>query len=210
MPDQTLQSLDARQLKLFENARRALERGDVDYALTACAEILANLPGCLPVRRLERKARQKKCARQSRWWHKTWSEITAWRILLFKGEGTPEQQLRHAELLLAKHANSIMGLRLLGSAAQAFDWPETTAFAFEAIREIEPKNRANLLALGEAWLTAQNPDAALRVSDEILALNPADGEGLALMRKASIARTTKQGRWDNSGDFREKLRDANR
>jgi hypothetical protein len=33
------------------------------------------------------------------------------------------------------------------------------------------------------------------VADEMLRTNPVDGDAQNLMRKASIARTTRQGRW---------------
>ena len=41
MPDLTLKSLDVKKKKLIENASRAFERGNLDYTLTACAEVLA-------------------------------------------------------------------------------------------------------------------------------------------------------------------------
>lgn len=207
MPDLTLKSLDVRQQKLIENASRAFERGNLDYTLTACAEVLAAVPGCLPVRRLQRAAMKQKFTRSGGWMSKALSGITALPFSLGGGNKPPAEMLRQADKILAKDPYSITGLQLLASAASAHDWPETAAFAYEAIREIEPDNRANLLALGEAWLAAHNPDAALRVADEILALNPVDGEGQTLMRKASIARTTRQGKWDATGDYREKLKD---
>lgn len=207
MPDLTLKSLDLRQQKLIENASRAFERGNLEYTLTACAEVLEILPGCLPVRRLQRAAMKQKFNRSGGWMSKALSGITALPFTFGGGNKSPAEMLRQADKILVKDPYSITGLQLLATAASAQDWPETTAFALEAIREVEPHNRANLLALGEAWLVAQNPDAALRVADEILALNPVDGEGQTLMRKASIARTTRQGRWDATGDYREKLKD---
>lgn len=206
MADQTLKSLDVRQQKLIENASRAFEGGNVEYTLTACAEVLAAAPGCLPVRRLQRAALKQKFNRSGGWMSKALSGITALPFTLGGGNKPPAEMLRQADKILAKDPYSITGLQLLATAARAHDWPETAAFALEAIREIEPHNRANLLALGEAWLAAQNADAALRVADEILALNPVDGEGQTLMRKASIARTTQQGKWDSTGDYREKLK----
>lgn len=207
MPDLTLKALDGRQQKLADNASRAFERGNLEYALTACAEVLAAVPGCLPVRRLQRAAMKQKFTRSGGWMSKALTGITALPFSLGGANKPPAELLRQADKILAKDPYSITGLQLLASAAQAHDWPETVAFAYEAIREIEPNNRDNLLALGEAWLAAHNPDAALCVADEILAFNPVDGEAQTLMRKASIARTTEQGRWEVEGNFRDKLRD---
>ena len=108
--------------------------------------------------------------------------------------------------MLSEDPRSLAGLKLLAVTSAEFDWPKAVAFALEAIREIEPKNRENLLALGNAWLSADEPDQAMKVADILLGLNSVDGDAQSLMRKASIARTTGQGHWDEAGDYREKLK----
>jgi tetratricopeptide (TPR) repeat protein len=210
MSDLPLTALDNRQQKLAENASRAFEQGNFDYVITACAQILQSVPACLPVRRLQRAAQLKNSATRGGWMNKTLSGLTALPFAISMARKTPEEVLLQADKILNKDPNSITGLQLLAQAAQAYEWPETAAFAHEAIRDLDPTNRENLLALGQAWLHAGKADAALRVADEILRLNPVDGEGQTLMRKASIARTTKQGRWEGEGNYREKLRDENK
>jgi cytochrome c-type biogenesis protein CcmH/NrfG len=86
---------------------------------------------------------------------------------MFGGKKEPAKQLEMAEGMLAKDPTNVGGLRLLAGAAGALGLPETVAFALDAIREIEPGNRANLLALGEAWLTAGKPTEALKMADEL-------------------------------------------
>src|SRR5947199_10150355 len=49
-------SLDPRHQKLIENARVALDRGNLDYVVEVTAQVLKTQPGCLPVRRLQRVA----------------------------------------------------------------------------------------------------------------------------------------------------------
>jgi uncharacterized protein HemY len=56
MPEIPVSALDPKQQRQVENARIALERGDLDYVLEVCAQILKKSPGCLPVRRLQRAA----------------------------------------------------------------------------------------------------------------------------------------------------------
>src|SRR6185295_18516986 len=56
MPEVTVASLDPRHQKLIENARVALERGNLDYVLEATSQVLKTTPGCLPVRKLQRVA----------------------------------------------------------------------------------------------------------------------------------------------------------
>jgi tetratricopeptide (TPR) repeat protein len=108
---------------------------------------------------------------------------------------------------LAKDPTSVPALKLLAEAAGGLGLLETVAFALDAVREIEPDNRANLLALGEAWITAGKPAEALKAADAILKTKPADADAQNLMRKASIAQTVTKGNWDGQGNFRDKLRD---
>jgi len=206
MPDTPLSSLDSRQQRLLANSRRALEKGNAEYVVTACGEILNDHPGCLPVRQLQRVAQLRQSG-QGGWMGKAMSGLTNFPFSLRSKGITPEKSLRRAEKMLLEAPRNLAGLKLLAEASKGFDWPETWAFALEAIREIEPKNRDNLLALGEAWLAAEKPDKALKVADALLRLNTVDGEAQSLMRKASIAHTTDQGHWDRGGDYRDKLKD---
>ncbi|MFI5356017.1 MAG: tetratricopeptide repeat protein [Opitutales bacterium] len=183
-------------------------QGNLDYVLTACGQILRTTPGCLAARRLERMARRRQISSQGGSVGRALSRLRGLPLAFGATRHTPEENLRRAEAVLSRDPACVPALKLLAEAAQALDWPETAAFAREAIRELAPRDRANLLALGEAWLRAGRPDEALRVADEVLRLHPVDGAAQTLMRHASIARTTRQGHWEGAGDYREKLRDG--
>ncbi len=115
--------------------------------------------------------------------------------------------LEAAEKALAGNPTSAPALKLLAESALALGWPETAAFAYEAIRELAPDDHANLLALGEGLLAAGKPAEALRLADAVLRVHPVDGGAQNLMRKASVAQTLTQGNWESTGSFREKLND---
>lgn len=210
MPDTAVTSLDARQQKLVENARRALTQGNLDYVLTACGQVLQSAPGCLTARRLQRAAQKGLFSRKGGWMAKALSGLTAFPASLGGGRRAPAETLAQAEKILAKDPFSRTGLEWLAEAALAHDWPETAAFAFESIRELEPDDRVNLIALGDAWLRAGRPDEALSAADTVLRLHPVDAEAQNLMRRASIARTTRDGNWDQAGNYRQKLKDEER
>jgi len=226
-----LEALSEVERRRFRNAYRAFEGREFDYVLSACAVLLATHPECLPVRRLQRAALLKKFPKRG-WLGKLSSTVT--RLSLSFGgaraKGSASEQLAHAENRLAKNPYDTTALRLLGEAATSalalaatsvsasaatsaeeravseFGWAETAVFAYEAIRELEPTNRTNLLALGEALLTAQQAADALKIADSLLAENPVDGAAQTLMRKASIAQTLDKGNWEQAGDFRAKLK----
>lgn len=210
MPDVAVSMLDARQQKLIENARRALAQGNPEYVVTVCSEVLQEQPGCVAARRLRRGAQLRQAGDRAGMVGRTLSGLTALPFTFGATRRDPGENLTRAEKLLARDPRSEPGLKMLAEAARAFDWPETVVFACEAICEQDPANRENLLALGRAWLQAGKPAEALRVADEILRAYPVDGDGQTLMREASIARATQQGQWEQSGDYRAKLKDEAR
>jgi tetratricopeptide (TPR) repeat protein len=207
MPEVPVASLDPRHQKLIENARIALERGNLEYVLEVTSQVLKTQPGCLPVRRLQRVAQ----LRQSRgksggFMGKALSGFSS-APFMFGGKKEPAKQLETAETMLAKDPNNIAALKMLAEAAGGLSLPETVAFALDAIREIEPANRANLLALGEAWLAAGKPVEALKAADELLKDKPTDADAQNLMRKASVAQTVTKHSWDQKTTYRDKMRD---
>jgi tetratricopeptide (TPR) repeat protein len=208
MPEVSVASLDPRHQKLIENARVALERGNLDYVLEVTSQVLKAQPGCLPVRKLQRVAQ----LRQHRgkgggFMGKALSGLSNAPFMFGGGKKDPAKQLENAETLLAKDPTNVPALKMLAEAAGALGLPETVAFALDAIRELEPNNRANLLALGEAWLAAGKPNDALKIADDILRDKPTDADAQNLMRKASVAQTVTKHNWDQQQSYRDKLRD---
>ncbi len=207
MPEVPVASLDPRQQKLMENARIALERGNLDYVAEVTAQVLKAAPGCLPVRRLQRVAQLRRARGKGGFMAKTLSGFSTAPFMLGGGRKEPAKLLEMAEGFLAKDPTSVPALKMLAEAAGGLGLPETVAFALDAIRELEPANRANLLALGDAWLAAGKPADALRIADEMLRTKPTDGDAQNLMRKASIAQTVTSGNWESKESFRDKLKD---
>ncbi len=207
MPEVSVTSLDPRHQKLVENARVALERGNLDYVLEVTAQVLKMQPGCLPVRKLQRVAQLRAArGRSGGFMGRALSGLST-APFRFGGKKEPSKLLETAEGMLAKDPASVPALKMLAEAATGLGLPETAAFALDAVREIEPTNRANLLALGEAWLAAGKPNEALQVADEVLRDKPTDAEAQNLMRKASVAQTVVKHKWDDQATYRDKLRD---
>jgi tetratricopeptide (TPR) repeat protein len=207
MPEVSVASIDPRHQKLIENARVALDRGNLDYVLEVTAQVLKVQPGCLPVRRLQRVAQLRAARGKSGGFMGRALSGLSSAPFLFGGKKEPAKLLENAETMLARDPASIPALKMLAEAATGLGLPETAAFALDAIREIDPTNRANLLALGEAWLAAGKPTEALQVADEILRDKPTDADAQNLMRKASVAQTVVKHKWDDKDSFRGKLRD---
>lgn len=205
MPEVSISALDARQQKLIENARAALERENFDYALEACAAVLAAEPGCVTVRRLQRDVQLTQLAGAKGLVARAVAGLSAIPFVLRRLKATPEETLQMAERWLATDPKSVSGLKLLAEAARALEWRETTVFALEAIREVEPGDRANLVALGEAWIVVGRAGDARRLAEEMLRSLPADAAAQELLRRAALVETVTKGNWEAPGSFREKL-----
>jgi tetratricopeptide (TPR) repeat protein len=208
MPEVSVASLDPRHQKLIENARIALERGNFDYVIEVTSQVLKAQPGCLPVRKLQRVAQLREQRGKGGGFMGKAFGWSAAPFMFGGGKKDPAKQLETAEGMLAKDPTNVPALRMLAEAAGGLGFPETVAFALDAVREIEPGNKANLLALGEAWLAAGKPADALKIADEILRDKPTDADAQNLMRKASVAQTVSKDSWDQKQtSYREKMRD---
>jgi hypothetical protein len=190
----------------MENARIALERGQLDYVLDATGEILGAIPDCGSARRLRREAELRRFAARGGALAKAVVWMAAMRLRLHPHPKHAAQTAAAAEKLLGQDPTSVPVLRILAEAAGHLGWTETVAFAREAVRTLRPRDQDNLIALGEAWLGAGQPAKALQIAEEVLRAHPVDGPALELLRQASIAQTVAAGNWDSAGTFREKLR----
>jgi tetratricopeptide (TPR) repeat protein len=209
MPEVSVTSLDPRVQKQIENAQTALQRGNFDYVIDVTAQVLKTAPGCLPVRKLQRTAQMKvHQAKSGKMFTKAFGSVTQAGFLFGSGSKDPNKALENAEKLLANDPTNVAGLRLLADAAKGLDLPNTVAWVWECVHELQPNDRDALLSMGEAYYAVKNAKDALRAADLILKMRPQDGEAMTLMRKASILQTEDKGKWDDKGSFRDKLKDA--
>lgn len=207
MKEVPVAALDSGLQKQVESARSAFERGQFDRVVTLCAGVLAAAPGCLPVRKLQRTAKLKQGAPRAL--GRVWGSLATapwWLSGTLALAKDPLNALVNAQKALAVAPMNLAALRLLGAAATALGWSETAVHAHEAVREIEPENLPNLVALGRACLAAGRADNAMQLADAVLRREQANAEAQALLKEASVALTLRQGRWEEGGDFRTKLR----
>mgnify|MGYP001198483175 CR=1 FL=1 len=206
MQEVPLTSLDVRLQKQVETAQVALQRGNFDYVIEVTAQVLKHAPGCLPVRRLQRVALLKRLESKNKLLSKAFGSVTM-AGFLFSAKKDPAKAFENAEKMLLADPTNIAGLKSLAENATALGLMETATFAWEAIRELQPKDHDTLVHLAEAYIAAKMHKEAVRVADDLLKLRPQDGDALALMRKASVAQTMDKGNWESQSSFRAKLKD---
>lgn len=205
MPEVSVSSLDARQQRLVENAKRALDQGDFDYVIESATEILKKTPGCLLVRRMQRKAQLAKFKTRNRM-DRLLRSGRAWSRYVFRirPNGAAES-LAQAEQMLGCDPGNVSALRLLGQSTQALGMLETALFAFQSIQEIRRGDRENQLSVGAVLLELRRPAEALSVAEALLKSDPVDFEAQSLQRKASVAQTITRGNWEAGSPFGERL-----
>jgi tetratricopeptide (TPR) repeat protein len=196
MQEVSLTALDVRLQKQVETAQVALQRGNFDYVIEVTGQVLKHEPGCVPVRRLQRAALMKRHESQNKLMAKAFGSVTM-AGFLFSGKKDPTKSFENAEKLLIADPTNVVALKSLAEAASTLGLLETATFAWESIREVQPKDHDTLVHLAEAYIGAKMHKEAVRVADELLKYRPQDGDALALMRKASVAQTMDKGNWES-------------
>jgi tetratricopeptide (TPR) repeat protein len=204
-----LKDLDPRLRRQVEAAEKAIDR-QPGYTVEVCAGILTSFPGCLEVRKIMRKAQKRASAGKN----KSMTRLLGFTRTPFMMKASsqlkkdPKGALEEAEKGLAQDPNNTQALRLAGTAATALGLKDTAVFYLEEVRAIEPENLENLMALGEAQLDANHPKEAVKTAEAMLEIMPGHGDAQALIRRAMVAITMDKGKWEDKGDFRQKLANA--
>ncbi|MCC5788671.1 MAG: tetratricopeptide repeat protein [Opitutales bacterium] len=205
----TLKDLNPKLQKQADNARMAMERGNPPYAVQICQAILGKEPGCLPVRKLLRAAQRKLTEGTNDMVRKA-SGGFAGAMFSLKAKkmvaNDPLKALASAEEVLNKNPYNISALKILAQAAEAAEFSDTAIFALETVRDVDPQSPAHLLALGKAYVAVGRSHDALAIGDQILKIDPSNGDAQALIKEASVATSMNEGKWEQEGDYREKMK----
>ena len=203
----SIADLDPRQIKQIEAAESA-ERTNPSYALEVLGAVLKQSPGCLELRKKLRALQIKVSGGNTKGLSKLLGKMTATPFRITgKSEKDPEGTLLKAEELIAKNAGNIPAYQLLADAAANLEMHGTAVFSYETIYKLEPENLDNLKDLGQAYLDAGDTESAIKTGNIILNKSPGDGEAEDLLKQASVAVAMNKGKWEESEDYREQLKD---
>lgn len=201
--------LDSRIQKQLDSAVSIAEKGNALYAVDIFSQIIQKHPECLEVRKLLRQTQIKIVGNIKGGLKKFIKKISSVSNIV-KGDlatKDPQQAINDAERMLNSDPYNVAANNLLARAAKALGLDDTVVFAYETIKEIEPNSIDNLLALGEAYIVVGKNKDAVWVGDEILKFAPSNSEAQILIKKASVAQTVDEGNWQESDDYRQKLKD---
>lgn len=205
----TLKDLDPRLRKQVENAEKTLQKNPT-YTIDICTGILQRHPGCLEVREILRKAQRRAKGTKTSGLTKFLGSVTSAPFALKASnqiKKDPVAVLDSAEKMITANPANITAHKTLGSAAESLGLWATAVFAYQDIKGLEPDNIENRLALTHALIEAGRAKDAILEGDSILKDNPGMEAASELVRKASVAESMERGKWEEEGDFREKLAD---
>lgn len=204
MDELPLSALDAHDAKLASNARTALAQGDAAYAATVLGELIAKAPACAAVRRLWWQSLRTQSSRGGGWMQRLKNRLGTGAIPTAGGDAI--ERIKAADRVLAKSPGRVEALRQIATAARTLAWIDTECFALEAWAEVRPRDKSAALAQIEALQRHGRFDEAQAAVDSLLVLYPNDGDALAAKRDLGVARTMRQGGWEDGSSFRGKLR----
>ncbi|MGF1448866.1 MAG: tetratricopeptide repeat protein [Opitutales bacterium] len=212
MPEQPLSELDPRLQKQVQNARQALDRGNTQYAIDICMDILSRHPECVEVREVLHQARLKKMGTKStKGLSRFLNKVTAAPFSMKAQkqiEKDPQAVMAQAEQMLNQNAGSVPALRTLAQAAEHAELWRTAVLAWDSAAKVAPDDGELKINLGNALLKADDPERAVALCQDMLAKNPADEKAQELIRRASVAIGMKKGRMEEEGDYRKGLKSA--
>lgn len=206
-----LKDIDPRFIKQLNTAQSSIEKGSPDYALNVCQSILAKYPACSEVRKILRLAQRKAAGKPNPIKNLTGvfsGAAFAVKASSLSKKGDIAGVLAEGEKLLMANPYNVSVLNAMAGAAEKAQYWSTAAVCYQHIADVSPKNTKNLMAWGRALVKSLNPDDAMRVGETILRSEPSNGDAQNLMREASVVKTMLKEKWEEEGDFRTKIKDA--
>jgi len=203
--------LSARDRKKLENAKLAITRGNTEYTVELCSELLETQPGCLEVRKLLRRAQRRVSAERKKSFWRLLARLANYCSLLpgyaiLKRQ--PARAMAIGEAALSRDVNNIKALSLVARGANMLELNETEAFCLESVCDRYRENFAKLERYCESLIKAGSTEKALKVAEKLNQLKPGSGQAQEIVKSASVAHSINKGKWaDSEEDFRSKLKD---
>lgn len=202
-----ISELDPRQIRQLEAADKAMT-SNPSYSLEIYAAVLKLTPGCLELRKKLRMLQLRMAQNSTKGLSGLLGKVTAAPFMLRgKNDKDPAQTLSKAEDLIERSVGNALAHQMLADAARNLGMKQTAVFGLETIRQINPKDLKNLKQLGDAYLEVGDTEKTIAIGNEIQKINPNDGDAEDLMKRASVAVAMNKGKWEESEDFRNQLKD---
>ena len=215
MPEKPLNAIPRQLRDQYDKAIVAIQRNNLDYAMSILGGVLKVEPGFFDARQALRAAQFKKTGGSQTGFFKKMIGGATNQPALTKAQlslrKNPIEAIEAAEEILNGDPNSTGAHKLLADGALAAGLIKTAVLSLEILYKANPKDRDLALQLGEACSQAEQNDKAEKVYGDMLRLRPNDPEALQLLKNVTARQTLDEGGYEevaeSGGTFRDILKD---
>lgn len=214
MPEKRTHQIPASLRELYEKGMQAIERQNLDYAITILSQVLEKEPGFYDAREALRAAQFKRAAAGTGFFRKAFSKASASPLLAKAQLGlhsNPLDAIRILEQVLNADPQSVTAHKMLAEAALAADLTRTAVLSFEIAHKHSPRDRNLVMRLAEALAQAGQVARGEQLLTDLLNANPDDLDIAQALKDIAARRTMQEGGYDSlesgEGSYRDILRD---
>jgi tetratricopeptide (TPR) repeat protein len=212
MAEKTLVEIPVAQRELFDKGLAALQKNNLDYAVTLFVQVLKSEPGFYECREALRAAQHKRAGNRSGGLFKKWlgsaNTLTSGRLAL---RSDPFEAILIAEEALNQDPANMQAHDLLADAALQVHLPKTALLSLEVAFKSSPSDRKLAEKLVEAHTQLGNQARAEKLLRDLLAGDPGNPALNERLKNLLALRTLKEGGYEQlssgTGSYRDVLRD---
>ena len=197
--------------ELFDKGIAAVEKNNLDYAVTLLMQVLRHEPGFYQAREALRAAQHKRSGGKRSLFKKfvgSASSLTRGQVAL---RTNPHDALLIAEEVLNDDPGNVLAHELLAKAATQAGYPRTAVLSLEVALRNQPNHRQVALDLAEALCGVGNRARAEKILRDLLKTNPNDPDLNQRLKNTLADRTLHEGGYvqleAGGGSFRDVLKD---
>lgn len=197
--------------ELFDKGIAAVEKNNLDYAVTLLMQVLRLEPGFYQAREALRAAQHKRSGGKRSLFKKfvgSASSLTRGQVAL---RTNPHDALLIAEEVLNEDPGNVLAHELLAKAATQAGYPRTAVLSLEVALRNQPNHRQVALDLAEALCGVGNRARAEKILRDLLKTNPNDPDLNQRLKNTLADRTLHEGGYvqleAGGGSFRDVLKD---
>ncbi len=213
MPEKAVSEIQRPLREQYEKGLAAIQRDNLDYALTILTAVLKQEPSFYAGREALRDAQFRKAAKKGGFLKRVFGAASTSGLLAkaqIELRTNPEQALNTAEQILCTDPNSVMAHKVVAGAARSLEFPKTALFALQFAFKNAP-DKETALQLSEALVKAGQVARADAVLSDLAKTFPNDQEISQALKHLSAKRTMDEGGYeglaDGKGSYRDVLKD---
>jgi tetratricopeptide (TPR) repeat protein len=212
MPEKTLNEIASPLREQYEKGLAAIQRHNLDYAISILSQLLQREPGFYECREALRAAQFRKAGSGKSFLKKVLGLANP---MLAKGQfalrSDPREALNIAEQILNGDPHNLSAHKLLAEAALQCGFPKTAVLSLEIIFKSSPKDKDVAMKLADALVKAGQVAKAEKIYSELARMYPEDQEIALGLKNVSASRTLQEGGYEavaeGGGSYRDILRD---